>query len=642
MKHLKLLLLAFVVAFTFACADDGTNSSDNTTTGGNPPTLTLDKAGVDVGFDNPISIEKDDITLPSEQYAINLKSTATGGISNLFVTIRSDNESLEQIITTLEKGQGHIDLTDESIASALQFLQITLPTIKGSNDDIQIIVNQLLGIFVSNIVEDTEITMAMRLVDANGEASETLTTNITVTPVIPAPVMSLSKAGVPADFTNEITVGRNDLGLPAEQYSINLKSTATGGITNMFTTITTDNTTLNNSLAGVLGNTPLDLANDTVIAALQALGVTLPTIAGEDNVTLSVNTLLGLLSNMIVESTKVTMALSLVDANSSDNETLVMNITVPVISSDAPVISLSKAGTPADFANEITLSKDDIRTQSEQYLLNLKSTATDGITDVNIGISTDNTTLNTTLAAYSSLDLTDSTNLVVAGLISDSIIQANIAGATDSTIFVNGLLNKLKDSIVTDTKITITLSLEDANGTDSETLVINITVPVAGNPPVISMSRNNTNVSLSSGATVIYEAPDITSSDYTVNLASNATDGITNFHLTLASTDATLSGVFSGFGTFDLANIDPNAALVAGQLVPNYASIDGGSDVNISLNTLVGNLLSALSDSFTSSLLGLPAPYTVTADTPITITMTLVDANGSSPQETLAITIDVP
>ncbi len=566
-----------------------------------PPTLTLNQDGVDIGFTNSVMYNIDDIDT-ADNYTLSLSSSDENGITNFNLTITDDSNNI---------------IDNNSL--------ITNYDLINGRNNVDISLNNFIKNFIStyNIENSSNLMLDIELVDANGNATEELSIILTATPppIVP-PVLSLLSNGVNVGFDNVVTFDLDNLET-ADNYTLNLTSSAPDGITRFNVSISSSNSALNAifSGVGVIDVANLDASNSALIAPL------IPNhadINGSDNISISLNTIINSLGSSINEETTLTINLGVQDVNGSDVASIEALLTV---APEPPTMQLLRNGANVGFVNSATFDIDNIDSL-DNYTLNLSSFDADGITNLNITIKSDS--FGSLGSLNSSIDLANVGDDVGLQDFANALVPnyTNIKGSDNISISVTTLVKSLAVSanIINDANMTVDVELVDASGSISETISISLTATPPPPPPlpVISLLGNGTDIGFADN--ISFNTGDVSAADtYELQLISSASGGITNFFISMESSDKDMNNTLSAIGNVDLANFDNSLleSLVL-SLVPNYKSINGNSDINILINSIISGLASGLSK-----------------DASLVLSLELVDANGRLSQ-TLNVDLVAP
>ncbi len=170
MKLLKLSLIALVLAFTFACADEETN----------PPTMSLSVGGKAVNMNEPVAFNSYTVANPDNKTIVTFSSSADGGISSLTAVGTAEEDPYLNVVFTLF---GEISLTDPKYNGQFDFfLPVLVPnmsSVKNSssfNLDLSYIAELM---FTDPDRNADNMTLEFTVSDANGTAKQLFTFDIT-------------------------------------------------------------------------------------------------------------------------------------------------------------------------------------------------------------------------------------------------------------------------------------------------------------------------------------------------------------------------------------------------------------------------------------------------------------------------------
>ncbi len=179
MKFLKLSLIALVLAFTFACADDTEENTD-------APVLSLTKNGANTSFNQTFEFNSKTVADVDQELILNIKSTAVGGVQSLMVDMWSDNESLQEefdLVTPLDLADINynelIFVIYALLPEALQLKHASNVSVNLSDlvDNAFAVISDNLPLVTDNTSNDN-VTLGFTLVDANGTTKQTLNVNM--------------------------------------------------------------------------------------------------------------------------------------------------------------------------------------------------------------------------------------------------------------------------------------------------------------------------------------------------------------------------------------------------------------------------------------------------------------------------------
>ncbi len=474
MKYFKILVLSLTIAFTFACTNPDNNTQSNSIDNGNqivenlPPVISLTKNGVDVGFTNSITFNTSSLAT-ADDYSLNLSSTAQGGITNFFVTISSDNTNLSSILNNLS----NVDIAnlDSSLSIIVAPMVPNYNNIKGSND-INISINSIIATISNAITDNTTISLSMRLVDANGSDSDTLNASLvkggtTITPVTNPPTALLLQNGSNIGFNNSLIFDAENTST-ASNYSLNLLSTAQGGISEFRITVTPQDSSLANLFSDINN---IDIANSgTFSSVAEKYIANYASVKGSDNISISINKILSQIGTLITDDETFTISVELVDADgrfSDSFATTIYKVTTPTIV-DVNISVTNGGSALATQSLSTTHTKLSSTSASNEIELSLSTTEPDGINRLILSVTTDNDSANTALNTKYPLGIDLFDQGVIQELSNLGINLPAINGETNINIPLNALLISILNSardIANNREMQLILNIQAGNVT---------------------------------------------------------------------------------------------------------------------------------------------------------------------------------
>ncbi len=487
MKLLKLSLLAMVLAFTFACADDEASEFNS-----NKPTASVTKGGMSYDINQTIVFNSSTVAEEANRTVLKINSTAESGLKVIEVVLSSEQSRGQELFETLNP----LNLFNPALASGVSQLKLLLPQAVVGAHSVDIDLSFFADFYIAMIDASDNVTLDFTITDANGTTTQSVVVNVIPDLFVsdPSAIITVSNSTSDNISVDNLTLEQ----LTTDNITVNIVSdNDTLKINTMGMMIVTDNATATNVISNFFANNISNSASMFTIvggfslfdtAVLNNLGITLPD--GANNSTefeFVLNPLITALLDVvadydpnIVVSQFELLIMSGNSFSTSENKSFILNIERPI---NINFFDIDGANATSD-----TLSPAELTTSTIEAI----ATTVHDTTNINyatLSVTTDNSTANTAINNYirdnsnnggyspNEIDLFDSLLISNLGVTLTNVIK----GSNYIEFDMNPILVKLLDIVAADDPSTVvssfTLTLDvgaSDNSIDSKEFTLNI------------------------------------------------------------------------------------------------------------------------------------------------------------------------